>query len=644
MNKTPFNFKSIFTGFLLGLLVVFAAQYNANVFQADGLAYDHLPAIGVFFVFLLCIFFNPLLKWLTRNRFFFTAPELLVVYVIILSFGSVAEAGIGGFLLPMLVGVKYFASPMNQWDTLILPHLKDWLVPKDPAMATAFYEGAAVIPWMYWLKILLPWFFFLSVFFFTTICIMSLLRKRWVEHEKLNFALNTLALSITEEPKQGLLGSIFKNKLMWIGFAIAFLCSFSGVIHYFLPVVPAFRKYLAFPIFRGTCQISIATSFPIIGFMFFVNAKLSLSLWFFAVFFKLLEGYLNIIGASSLEYLGAGSFNAAGGPIFAHLCFGALMAYVLHSLFISRTHFRDVFLKAVGQGRDIDDSGEMMSHSFAFWGLVAGYLLLVLCLTAAGMTLWVAAALLLLVYLVILGLTKVIAQGGLLTLKTPSLASSQLVSVVGSERLGADNMAGMGLSYIFHSKLRSMPMVAAIHSAKLGEEIRQNIRPLFWLIMLSVIVGMVVSSLFLLKLAYRYGGINMNGWMMQSMAKFPWEYTANHLLHPTLTVFSGIFLKITGFIVMVLLTLAYNYLGWFPFHPLGFAVASTYRVMLPWFSIFLGWLLQSVLIKYGGPKAYTSAKPFFLGLILGTYAAAGVWFFIQLLIPGMPTGMEVFYV
>jgi len=645
MNKSPFNLKSILTGVFLGLLLVLCAQYSANVLLSnDGLSYDHLPAIGIFFFFLLCLFLNPLLKLLSGRRFFFAKSELLVVYTMLLTFGSVAESGLGGFLLPMLVGLKYFATPMNRWEELILPHIKDWLVPKDPTAVRDFYEGASVIPWAYWLRVLFPWFIFLLVFFFTTIAIVSLLRKRWVEQERLNFALNSLAVSMTEEPKSGLLGSIFKSRAMWIGFAIAFLCSFSGVLHYFLPVLPVFRKYMVFGIFRGTAALAVAISFPIIGFMFFVNAKLSLSLWFFAVFFKLMEGYLNIIGASSLEYLGAGSFNAVGGPIFAHLCFGALMAYVLHSLFVARINFREAFLKAIGRGRDVDDSGEMMSHSFAFWGLVIGYLFLVGWLVVAGMTLWVAAVFLLLVYLVIIGLTKVVAQGGLLTLKTPSLASSQLVSVVGSERLGPDNMVNLGLSYIYHSKLRSMPMVAAIHSAKLGEEIRKNIRPLFWVIMLSLVLGMVSSNLLLLGMAYHYGGINMNEWMMRSMAQYPWDFVSNHLMNPSFTVFSGIFLKITGFVVMILITLAYKYLSWFPFHPLGFAVASTYRVMLPWFSVFLGWLFHNIVLKYGGPKSYNNAKPFFLGLILGAYAAAGVWFIIQLIIPNMPTGMVIFYV
>ena len=42
------------------------------------------------------------------------------------------------------------------------------------------------------------------------------------------------------------------------------------------------------------------------------------------------------------------------------------------------------------------------------------------------------------------------------------------------------------------------------------------------------------------------------------------------------------------------------------------AGTSTY-----WFSLFLIWLIKLSLLRYGGVKAYTMAKPFFYGLVIG---------------------------
>ena len=44
------------------------------------------------------------------------------------------------------------------------------------------------------------------------------------------------------------------------------------------------------------------------------------------------------------------------------------------------------------------------------------------------------------------------------------------------------------------------------------------------------------------------------------------------------------------------------------------------------------------IIKYGGLKAYRSARPFFLGLVLGEMVCAGLWAIV-----GMTTGISTGY-
>ena len=47
------------------------------------------------------------------------------------------------------------------------------------------------------------------------------------------------------------------------------------------------------------------------------------------------------------------------------------------------------------------------------------------------------------------------------------------------------------------------------------------------------------------------------------------------------------------------------------------------------FSIFLAWLIKTVILKYRGPLLFRRAKPFFFGLILGQFTVAGVWLIID---------------
>ena len=48
-----------------------------------------------------------------------------------------------------------------------------------------------------------------------------------------------------------------------------------------------------------------------------------------------------------------------------------------------------------------------------------------------------------------------------------------------------------------------------------------------------------------------------------------------------------------------------------------------------WFSVFIAWILKSLILKYGGLSLFNRLKPFFLGLILGEAVVAGTWVIID---------------
>ena len=68
-----------------------------------------------------------------------------------------------------------------------------------------------------------------------------------------------------------------------------------------------------------------------------------------------------------------------------------------------------------------------------------------------------------------------------------------------------------------------------------------------------------------------------------------------------------------------------TFVWWPPLHPLGYTMLSSWATFKLWFSIFLGWGLKFSIVKYGGLKAYRSARPIFLGLVLGEMTCAGLW-------------------
>jgi len=68
-----------------------------------------------------------------------------------------------------------------------------------------------------------------------------------------------------------------------------------------------------------------------------------------------------------------------------------------------------------------------------------------------------------------------------------------------------------------------------------------------------------------------------------------------------------------GFGVTVLLEVAsLRYASW-PFLPVGYVASYGSNVENAWFSIFVGWLCQVLIVRFGGASLFQKAKPFFIG-------------------------------
>ena len=64
----------------------------------------------------------------------------------------------------------------------------------------------------------------------------------------------------------------------------------------------------------------------------------------------------------------------------------------------------------------------------------------------------------------------------------------------------------------------------------------------------------------------------------------------------------------------------------FPFHPLGYVLATTPLMGYAWGSILVAWLVRFVGLHIGGVRAIRNhLQPFMLGLILGSVLALLVW-------------------
>ncbi len=132
--------------------------------------------------------------------------------------------------------------------------------------------------------------------------------------------------------------------------------------------------------------------------------------------------------------------------------------------------------------------------------------------------------------------------------------------------------------------------------------------------------------LYRLKLGYQYGALNLHRQYFSGLFAFePFRFAARFIETPTGPYWPGWGWNGVGAAVMTLLMWARHHLLWWPLHPIGYVAAGTWILNNVWFSIFLAWMIKSVVLKYMGPGGYRSTRWFFLGVILGQVVSGGLW-------------------
>lgn len=96
----------------------------------------------------------------------------------------------------------------------------------------------------------------------------------------------------------------------------------------------------------------------------------------------------------------------------------------------------------------------------------------------------------------------------------------------------------MGLAYahVWSTDIRTFVTASCIHSLKLSEHMDRNIRPLFWVLLLAIVISLIGSISTILYLAYEYGGINLNGRFFGGGTRAPFNFIADKLQTPAAQV------------------------------------------------------------------------------------------------------------
>ncbi len=626
--------RGLLVGAAMCGIIAVGIPYGSMVVQGTRLGLSSCTPAAFFLLFILLITVQIALG-AVRRSWALSRAELVTVFAMMAVATAIPTRGVTGMLLPMITGSFYYSTPENNWADLIHPLLSDWMVVDNVTAVKQFYEGggeSAAIPWNIWVPPLFRWFSFYAGFWLTLVCIMAVLRRPWVEHERLVFPLAQLPLAMIHDGDAGsepIVKPFFKNPIMWCGLAIPFFLNSINALSLYYQFITPINPVATVDLFRHSVILSLRVNYLMFGFAYFISANISFSLWFFYLIHVVQVGVFSVVGIHSPEELGPWTGSGPVGAIMGHQMMGSLMVLVLFGLWTARSHLRQVVLKAIGRAPHVDDSDEILSYRVATIGLVAGVGFMGFWLWQSGIPAHIVPLFILSALIILIGLARIVAEAGLPTITPEMIPAGFVVSGVGIPALGMQGMVATGYTLAWAGDLLVF-MTAPLSSVlRLSSETGRGRRRLTAGIGIAMAISLVLSAWFLLHLAYRDGAINLHPQYFSGFAQYPSQFAAQKLANPSGPSLAGWLWTAAGGLVMAMLMVARHHFIWWPLHPLGFVVSPGWAMDNIWFSVFLAWGIKVLVLKYGGPGVYAKTRPFFLGVVLGQFVVGGMWLVID---------------
>ncbi|MEE2993360.1 MAG: DUF6785 family protein [Gemmatimonadota bacterium] len=634
--KTCFGLsrRAIGIGLLFTVMINIWVPYGSFLVHSSRMTLSHLPISVLIPFFLLLFIVNPLLRTWPSQRHL-TGSELALIFVMMFVASLVPGKVMVAYLMGIIATPYYFARPENQWAATFFQYLPDWLlVHGQGSTLTWFYEGippgAGEVIWGPWFPPLFWWLTLFMVLFFVGACLSTIMRKTWVEHERLAFPLVRMAIDLIRHDEQTTrrFPTFVYDRMFQVGFGTTLMLMVWNISSFWgaVPPIPIGVMYSTMlPVMDGASAIKISVNIYALCFAFLAPLEITFSLWFFALFGVLEGGLLNRFG---LQY--SGSAVGANAVVKAQF-FGGFIMFVIWHLWTARHQIAEV-IRLAWQGVPTP-STELLSYRTAVFGLLGGVFYLVAWMIISGLAWWVIPVLLFFMFILYVGMTRVIAQTGMAFLDLPVNAHHFTILTLGSAHIDPQSLTALGLASAYARNWRGMGIGTIAQSDKMMSDLQQNKRGLFGLMTLTFLLSLLTSILFTIYIgyttigAYNFGERDAFGGINESYYDdiVRWIRNADQLQVPEF-----VFMAMGGAMMLALTILTHRLPAW-PLAPVGFTVAFADVARLLMFSLFLAWLTKMLLLRIGGVTVYRRAQPFVWGVLVGFCAGVFLGFLVDVI-------------
>ena len=540
--------------------------------------------------------------------------------------------------------------------------------PSSWGLTRWLYDLQGYTPWGQWAKPLASWGLLWVAMFAAMFALAAILFRQWSDREKLTFPLTIFPLLLTEPDaeRRGFVPRLLRSRALWIGVGTALAVYSLNGLHFYNANVPGIplEADLAPLLNRPpwTALTSDGRGFVVrvillgIGVAFFMDLQMAFNLWFFYLVCKL--WYLIPFYQGNLA-----KPSWPGGPGYAaglmHLQgIGAAIGIVLITLWLGRRLLLAVFRKALTGDTSIDDSAEPMPYRLAVGLLMVSVILLGVWGEVAGAG-WLFGVLgmgLMLVFAVMAsrvraecaapGMWLVPAMPVLLLVVTGTIFRFGMLPMTYFVLVGSFMCVGYFL----------MTMPAIMETFQIAKTAGIGRKAVGAALVIGFVVAVTSGGYVLLDWGYARGLSTMRGSVKDETVLWRWrvengvvrgsierradleqragageqlggpdakalaELRALPTVAPAAKVV-GIGAAITCALAAARLTLMK-----FPFHPIGYAMATTQVMSYFWFSILIAWLIRLVGLRLGGVRLIRNQlQPYMIGLIVGSVGAVLVW-------------------
>jgi hypothetical protein len=672
VRTSPVTRRSITLGLLGTVVICGLTPYNDYALNNTFLVGNNLPLGVVVLVFLFTLVINgPLARF--APRFALSSGEAAVAFAMMLVSCALPSSGLMRYLPAVLTGPVYFSRDDAQFRELFeAMGLPRWLFPTFSGDSLRQWMSDPVVegfhlrwnepgrpPYSAWITPVITWGVFVFALYGALLCMVTIVRRQWFENERLPFPLAQIQLALVEQPAHGKwFNSVLSCRSFWIAFAAVFLLHvYNGMSGYFprhvvrIPIGYNIHEILSEqPWAWLDSKIKDNTIFfTALGVAYFLPGSISFSLWFFYILSNVHRLSLGAVYNDPENY----------GRFDEH--FGGTIAYAIMIGWIGRHHFCVVFAQAFRGERADEPRDTYLPYPLAFWGFVACAAIMTGWLFLAGCTLPGAFVTVVTILLLFLMITRIIGETGFIhgQLQTSMVKAWTLARAAGWVHPVPITTYYFGrlMQGIFYDFREVVPVYAS-HGMKVTDQLamssdghdeaafrrrRSTGMKLIGLLVLSLLVGYVVSFGSMLWTEYTFDATRdaiaespINKWgardnVIQQVMQ-PTVYYARGEFYPQHSIAGHI---IAGFGITGLLAFLRLRYTWWPLHPVGYLMVPTFGAAHLWFSIMLGWMLRGLILRFGGSKLYTDAKPFFIGLIVAESMAAGFWLAVSIVLSAM---------